>query len=171
VILLVSCTRKMWKQMLWTDSSMWVLHGARKWLSKDWLSKAKMKHKNLCWIKKQDHIQGCLCVRPPASLERPLCPPDKEIIEYIRVYSSIFKVFLKNIKRICPTHPVCTRRNGQARPPARPPVTPACKPPDAQYDNPDHIRWFIPSFSDNSCPPGHLVAPTTTRLSLAPFDM
>jgi hypothetical protein len=46
-------------------------------------------------------------MRPPASPGRSPCLPDKEIFEYIQVYSSIFKyiqayssifeVFLKNI--------------------------------------------------------------------------
>jgi hypothetical protein len=35
----------------------------------------------------------------------------------IQVYSSIFKIFLKNIQRICIVRPVCARHNGQDRPP------------------------------------------------------
>jgi hypothetical protein len=56
--------------------------------------------------------QGCLDVRPPVMLGRPSRPPDKGIFKYIRTYSSIFKVFFKNIQRICPVCPVRTRYNG-----------------------------------------------------------
>jgi hypothetical protein len=43
---------------------------------------------------------------PPALLGRPLRLLDKEIFKYIRTYSSIFEVFLKNIQRICLIHPI-----------------------------------------------------------------
>jgi hypothetical protein len=78
----------------------------------------------------------------------PVRPPDKEIssiFEYIRAYSSIFEVFLKNIQRICPIRPVRARCNRQACTPAHPPVTLACKPLDAQYDNPTFDKAFGPS--------------------------
>jgi hypothetical protein len=94
--------------------------------------------------------------RPLASLGRPPRPPDKEIFEYIQVYSSIFeyiqaystifKVFKKNIPKICPVCPIHVRCNGQARLPAR---YARCKPPNAQYDNHAH----------------HLPRPTTERTS------
>jgi hypothetical protein len=37
------------------------------------------------------HLLARPPARPPASLGRPLHPPDKIIFEYIRVYSSIFE--------------------------------------------------------------------------------
>jgi hypothetical protein len=81
-----------------------------------------------------------LSVRPPACLDRPPAlpsrpphSPDKEIFEYIRVYSSIFEyiqaylsifeVFLKNIQRIYLVCPICARCNGQDRLPACLPAT------------------------------------------------
>jgi hypothetical protein len=78
----------------------------------------------------------CAPARPSGSPDRPPCPPTKEIssiFEYIRAYSSIFEVFLKNIQKICPVCPIRARRNGQACLPAR-------KLPDTQYDNPE---WNI----------------------------
>jgi hypothetical protein len=48
--------------------------------------------------------QGCLDARPPTRTaylpvtpNRPSCPLDNEIFEYIQAYSSIFEVFIKNI--------------------------------------------------------------------------
>jgi hypothetical protein len=58
----------------------------------------------------------CAPAHLPASPIRPPCPPDKEIsslFEYIRAYSSIFEVFLKNIQIICPIRPVRARHNGR----------------------------------------------------------
>jgi hypothetical protein len=78
--------------------------------------------------------------RSPTSPGRPPHPPDKEI-------SSIFKVILKNIQRICPVRPICARRNGHACPP----VTPARKPPDAQYDNPDATHAHGTPLTKNFC--------------------
>jgi hypothetical protein len=57
----------------------------------------------------------CAPARPSGSPDRPPCPPTKEIssiFEYIRAYSSIFEVFLKNIQRICPIHLVRAWSNG-----------------------------------------------------------
>jgi hypothetical protein len=58
---------------------------------------------------------------------RPPRLPDKEIFEYIRLYSSIFiyiqvylsifTVFLKNIQNFFPVCPIRARRNGQDCPP------------------------------------------------------
>jgi hypothetical protein len=49
---------------------------------------------------------------------RVVCAPAQQgNIEYIRAYSGIFEVFLKNIQRICPIRPVRAWHNGQARPP------------------------------------------------------
>jgi hypothetical protein len=62
-------------------------------------------------------------VRLLARLDRPPRPVDlrtrptriySSIFEYIQAYLSTFKVFLKNIQRICPVHPVRARPNGQA---------------------------------------------------------
>jgi hypothetical protein len=68
--------------------------------------------------------QGCLdaCLpsqtaHPLVTPNRPSCPPDKEIFEYIQTYSSLFEVFLKNVQRIFPKWSVRTERNGQDRPP------------------------------------------------------
>jgi hypothetical protein len=58
--------------------------------------------------------------RGPVTPDRPSHPPNKEIFKYIQAYLRIFKVFLKNIQRICPVCLVRTRRNGQDRLPARP---------------------------------------------------